>query len=212
MARWLDKAFFALLGGLCLYLWCGDLALSGLLLLALLLVFLLWDRRRWAKYSRDLWQRTSQTLKREAWLRQEAERIRHAGGMILYPTPDAETLVGLCLRLGQGTSFHCFGEAGKDFAAQAEALGCTLTVHPWQEGTEPNREQVVERLKRDIPKRDRKLWRELLHLPGSRYLLTGCGLLLLSMILRRGLYWRLLGSLCVFIGAISRAFHVPEQT
>ena len=74
------------------------------------------------------------------------------------------------------------------------------------------REQMIERLKRDAPKRDRKLWHTLLHLPGNRYLLTGCALLLLSMVLRRALYWRLLGSLCLFIGAVRRAVHMPLKT
>lgn len=209
VARWMDRAFFALLGGVCLYLLSRYLLLSWLLSLAMLTAFLLWENKRWTKYKRGLWQKTVQTLKREAWLRQEAERIQEASGTILYPTPKTEELTGFCLRYGIGTEFHCFGEAKRELVTLAERYGCTLTFHPWQEGTEPGREQVLERLRRDAPKREGRLLPMLLHLPGNRYLLTGCLLLLLSVFLRRALYWRLLGSLCLFVGAVSRAIHMP---
>ena len=211
-ARWLDRVFFALLGGGCLYIACRNIALSCLLLVGLLAFSMLWEKKRWARFQHDLWQRTVMTLRREAWLKGEAARLRQAGGTVLYPTPDAETLIGLCLRFGETTVFHCFGEAGEDLAAEAKALGCALIFHPWQEGSEPSREQVAERLRRDAPKRRERIWPMLLHLPGSRYLLTGCALLGLSMVLRRALYWRLLGSLCLCIGAVRRAFHVPLKT
>ena len=212
ITRWTDRVFFSLLGGVCLYIPCRNLTMSTMLFLAMLTFFLLWENRRWTKYKRDLWQKTVNTMKREAWLRQEATRIRQEGGEVLYPTPDAEVLLGFCLRFGAGTSFHCFGEPERDLIRIAEHYGCTLSIHPWQEGEETSPEQVLERLRRDAPKRDRKLLRALLHLPGSRYVLTGCVLLFLSMVLRRALYWRLLGSLCLVIGAIRRAFHVPIKT
>lgn len=206
-ARWLDRAFFALLGGVCLYLARWKLMPSVLLSLGLLGLFLLWDGRRWTKYQRDLWRTAKKALRREAWLREEAARIRQAGGTVLYPTPDGEGLTGHCLRLGEGAALHCFGAPGEELVKQAEVLGCTLVFHPWQEGSEPSREQVVERLRRDAPKRELRLWRGLPQLPGGRYLLVGCVLLVLSMVLRRALYWRLLGSLCLFLGAIRRALH-----
>ena len=210
VARWTDRAFFALLGGVCLYLLCRNVALSCVFSAALLGVFLLWESRRWTKYKRDLWQKTVRALKREDWLRQEGIRIRQAGGTILYPTPDAGAMLGFCLRFGAGTAFHCFGDAKIELIAQAKSMGCSVAFHPWQEGVEPSRERVLERLERDAPKRERKLWQSLRRLPGSRYLLTGCALLGLSMVLRRALYWRLLGSLCLMIGAIRRALHMPK--
>ena len=82
----------------------------------------------------------------------------------------------------------------------------------WQEGPEPRRERVVERLRRNAPKRDGALWKRLLDLPGNRYLLTGVLLLLLSIILRRALYWRILGSLCLLIGAIRRSVTLYRET
>ena len=203
-ARWLDRGFFALLGGVCLYLLCRNRLLSALMIPALLAVSLLWEQRRWTRFSRDLWQKTVRTLKREAWLREEAAAIRQTGGVVLYPTPEGEKLTGLCLRQGEGTAFHTFGEAREELIVQAKALGCTVSFHPWQEGSEPGREQVQERLKRDAPKRTGNLWRTLLSLPGNRYLLAGCAMLLLSMVLRRALYWRLLGSLCLLLGALRR--------
>ena len=113
-------------------------------------------------------------------------------------------MTGLCLRQGEGTAFHTFGEVREELIVQAKTLGCTVSFHPWQEGSEPSQEQVLERLKRDAPKRTGNLWRTLLHLPGNRYLLAGCAVLLLSMVLRRALYWRLLGSLCLLLGALRR--------
>ena len=212
VARWLDRAFFALLGGGCLYLLSRYALLSCLLTMALLAVFLLWDRRRWCRYRDRLWRDAVQSLRREDWVRQAAERIRQGGGAIVYPMPDRDVLTGLCLRLGPGTVLHCFGEPIEDVREQAQALGCAAVFHPWGEGATPSREQVTERLRRDAPRRDNKLWRQLLHLPGNRYLLTGCGLLLLSMFLRRSLYWRLLGSLCLMIGAIRRALRMTAAT
>lgn len=211
-ARWLDRVFFALLGGVCLHIACRNLILSCLLSAGLLAFSLLWEKKRWERFQNNLWQRTAQTLGREAWLKGEAARIREAGGVILYPVPDGETLIGLCLRYGEGTAFHCFGE-GKgdgDLTDRAKAMGCTLSFHPWQEGPEPSREQMIERLRRDAPHRDHRLWRSLLHLPGNRYLLTGGVLLLLSVVLRRALYWRLLGSLCMMLGALRRLLHVER--
>lgn len=210
VARWLDRAFFALLGGVCLYLTVRELLPSGLLSLALLAFFLLWDRRRWSRYRDRLWQDAIKALKREDWLRQAAEDIRQAGGTILYPTPDQDALTGYCLRLGAGAALHCFGEPDTALAAQAQGLDCTITFHPWGQGRSPHREQIEERLRRDAPKRERRLWRMLLHLPGNRYLVTGCVLLLLSILLRRALYWRLLGSLCLMIGAVRRTFAMTK--
>ena len=212
VARWVDRAFFSLLGGTCLYLLGRNLWLSGLLCVGLLSLFTLWDRRRWMRFKDALWQKTARQLKRESWLQQKAERIRQTGGTILYPTPELEALTGHCLRLGKGTAFHCIGAPKENLIAEAQRMGCTLTFHPWGEGVDPSREQVMERLGRDAPKRDRTLWRKLLRLPGNRYLLTGAALLLLSMVLRRGLYWRLLGSLCLLIGAVRRSFHLIKET
>ena len=211
VARWLDRVFFAVLGGICLYLQRRNLLLSGMLFIGILIMSLLWEYKRWTKYKRDLWKKTVKALKQENWLRQEAARIRQEGGEVLYPVPDAEALLGHCLRSGEDTSFHCFGEAKRELITLAERYGCMVSFLPWQEGAEPSREQVNERLQRDAPKGDRKVWSALLHLPGNRYLLTGCVLLLLSMVLRHALYWRLLGSLCLAIGAIRRAFCVTPE-
>ena len=210
VARWVDRVFFALLGGVCLHIVCRNLVLSCLLSVGLLALSLLWEKKRWVRFQHDLWQRTARALRREAWLREEAARIREEGGVILYPVPEREALTGLCLCLGEGTAFHCFGDPKEKLLDRAKALGCTLAFHPWQEGQEPSREQVLERLKQNAPKRDRKLWRTLWQLPGNRYLLTGGVLLLLSLFLRRALYWRLLGSLCLMLGALRRALHVEQ--
>lgn len=208
VARWLDRAFFALLGAISLYLLCRILWLSILLCVALVSVFLLWDYRRWMRYRHDLWQKAVTMLRRKDWSMHEAERIRQAGGIVLYPIPEVEALTGLCLRFGKDAAFHCFGEPGEDLIVQAETLGCALSFHPWQEGSEPSRKQVLEQLERDAPKGEERILLKMLHLPGNRYLLTGCFLLLLSIFLRRALYWRLIGSLCLLIGAVRRAFHV----
>ena len=61
----------------------------------------------------------------------------------------------------------------------------------------PTRTQVEERLRQKAPKRTPRLWGRLLRLPGNRYLMTGGLLLFLSMVLRKALYWRLLGSVCL---------------
>ena len=212
IARWLDRVFFALLGGVCLHIVSRNLVLSGLLALGLLVFLILWDRKRWNKYRRQLYQSAATALKREAWVSAASARIQQEGGEILFPTPDRETLMGHCLRLGPGSTLHCFGVPKEDLIAQATAFGCTLVFHPWEEGPAPTRDQVLERLRRDAPMRDTRLWRQLLHLPGNRYLLTGCGLLILSMLLRRALYWRLLGSLCLAIGAFRRSFRLVTET
>ena len=212
VARWLDRVFFSALGGVCLYILLRNLILSLLLGGAFLLLLVLWDRRRWARFRQRLWQRTVDQLQREDWLQQEAERIRRSGGVLLYPVPDLDTLTGFCLRLGQGISFHCVGNAQDNLISAAQALGCSLMFHPWGQGAEPRKEQVMERLVRDAPKRNALPWQKLLHLPGNRYLLTGLLLLLLSMILRRALYWRLLGTMCLVIGTVRRSFHLFVKT
>lgn len=212
VARSLDMAFFSLLGGACLYVLIRNLVYSTLLSAGLLLFFILWDRRRWHRYRQCIWQEVARSLRREAWLQQEAERIRGEGGVIIYPTPDRERMIGLCLNLGKDTVFHSFGDTNNDLLAAAEAYGCSITFHSWQEGPEPSREQVMERLRRNAPKRDGALWKKLLDLPGNRYLLTGAFLLLLSIVLRRALYWRVLGSLCLLIGAIRRSVTLYRET
>ena len=126
---------------------------------------------------------------------------------MLYPTPDKDELTGLCLRMGTGTGFHCFGEPQPDLSSLCSSLGCRVSFHPWGEGEEPEQKQVIERLKNEAPKQDKGQWRDLLRLPGNRYLMTGCLLLLFSVWLRRALYWRLLGSLCLLIGGLRVSFH-----
>ena len=211
-ARWMDRIFFGILGGVSLYLLFLQLLLSVLLCIALWIAFCLLDHRRWMKYCHELWRKTATALKREDWLRREAQAIRQGGGIVLYPTPKADALTGFCLRYGQGTAFHCFGEPKGDLTTLVGTLGCTVSFHAWQEGTEPSREQVLERLRRDAPKGKGRLLPLLWHLPGNRYLLTGCVLLVLSLFLRRAFYWRLLGSFCLVIGAIRRAFRVSQRT
>ena len=206
VARWLDRAFFSSLGGVCLYVACRSRLLSVLLFIALSALLVLLHRKRWMKYRRKLWQAAADRLKREDWLRQEAERIRQAGGTILYPTPDGQALLGECLRIGKGAAFHCIGDVREDLIDQARSVGCTIEFHPWGEGTEPSFEQVLDRLRQDAPKTGAKLWPRLLRLPENRYLLTGSVLLLLSIFLKRAMYWRLLGSLCLMIGALRRSF------
>ena len=212
VARWLDRVFFSALGGVCLYILRGGLVLSLLLFGAIVFLLVLWDMRRWSGFRQKLWQDTVTQLKREDWLIREAERIREAGGVILHPSPETERPMGQCLRLGRGTAFHCFGDVREELAATAEPFGCTVTFHPWGEGTEPSREQVLRRLERDMPRRKAKLWHRLVLLPGNRYLLAGGVLLLMSIFLRRALYWRLLGSLCLGIGALHRSFHFLAET
>lgn len=212
VARSLDMAFFSLLGGACLYILKRNLVFSAVVSAVLLLLFVLWDRKRWDNYIHRIWKDAVKALRREAWLQQEAERIRGEGGVIIYPKPDTERMIDLCLNLGKDTVFHSFGDTNNDLLAAAEAYGCSITFHSWQEGPEPSREQVMERLRRNAPKRDGALWKRLLDLPGNRYLLTGAFLLLLSIVLRRALYWRVLGSLCLLIGAIRRSVTLYRET
>ena len=211
LARWLDRAFFSGLSGVCLYIWKGSALFSCLLAGAVLLLLLVWEGRRWGRFRQKLWRDAAMELKREAWMEQEAARIRREGGVILFPTPEEDALTGACLCYDPGARFHCFGEPRENLIEKTRTMGCVLVFHPWQEGPEPDREQVIERLRRDAPRRDHRLWRSLLRLPGNRYLLTGMALILLSMVLRRALYWRLLGSLCLLIGAIRRALRLPLQ-
>lgn len=206
-ARWMDHAFFSILGGVCLFILTKSMVLSVVLLLATVLFLALWDRRRWCRFERQLWHQAVKTIRREIWLKREAELIRQAGGIVLYPTPDKDELIGLCLRMGQGTEFHCFGEPQPDLSSLCSSLGCRVSFHPWGEGEAPERKQVIERLKNEAPKHDKGQWRDLLRLPGNRYLMTGCLLLLFSVWLRRALYWRLLGSLCLLIGGLRVSFH-----
>lgn len=210
--RWMDRAFFSALIGVCLYVLRGGILVLLLLFAASMAMFTFLDVRRWDRFRQKLWQGAASQLRREDWLTHEAEHIRQEGGVILFPVPDKDSLTGLCLRWGRGTSFHCFGEVRKELAAGALAYGCSMTFHSWQEGAEPGREQVLQRLERDAPKRDTQLWRRLLQLPGNRYVLAGCLLLLMSILLRHALYWRLLGSLCLLIGAVRRSFHIIPET
>ena len=212
MGRWLDRAFFSLLIGACLYIVTGKMAVSLLAFGTVLLLHMVIEKRRWCKYRQKLWQKAQDELRREDWLKQKALSIREAKGVILYPTPDMDSLTGLCLQRGQSTSFHCFGDIRNDLVEKAAAFGCTVSFHPWGEGATPSRDQIIRWLERNAPKRDTKLWKRLLHLPGGRYLLTGCLLLLLSILLRRALYWRLLGTLCLLIGALRRSFQTIGST
>ena len=205
-ARWLDRVFFSALGAISLLICTGKLFLSTLLFAAALAMLTLWDLRRWRTFRQQVWRNTADELRRESWLKQEAMTIGQTGGTILYPTPDADTLIGHCLQQGRGSSFHCFGAPQNDLIAAAAAWGCVLSFHPWGRGEEPNRDEVNERIIRDAPKGRPKLWQRLLELSGNRYILAGCLLLLLSMGLRKALYWRLLGSLCLMIGALRQAF------
>ena len=212
VALWSDRTFFSALTGVCLYIWRRRLIASLLLFAAVFALLTVWDMRRWSRFKRNLLRNAVDRLKREDWMDREAERIRQKGGVTLFPTPDTDSMTGCCLRLGRGTSFHCFGEVKTELIAGAAAYGCTVTFHPWGEGAGPSREQVIQRLERDAPKRDTKLLRRLLSLPGSRYLVTGCMLLLLSIVLRHALYWRLLGSLCLLIGAVRRSVRLVAKT
>ena len=150
VARSLDMAFFSLLGGACLYVLKRNLGFSILLSGMLLLVFVLWERKRWDRYKQCILQEATKALRREAWLQQEGESIRGKGGVILYPTPDRKDMIGFCLRLGQGTAYHCFGDTNEELLAVAEAFECSIAFHPWQEGPEPSRAQVIERLRREV--------------------------------------------------------------
>ena len=211
LARWMDTAFSSLFGGACLYILRGNKMLSAFLSAGLLLFFVLWDRRRWIKYKQKLWLEASRALKRESWLKQEAERIRQAGGVIIYPTPDSKEMIGHCLRMGQGISFHCIGDERKELILAVSKLGSAITFHPWEEGSDPDREQIVEKLKSNMPKRNVLLWKDLLQVSGNRYMLAGASLLIISMFLRHALYWRLLGSLCLLIGAIRHSIQMVTQ-
>ena len=211
-ARLLDMAFFSLLGGACLYVLKRNLGFSIFLSGMLLLVFVLWERKRWNRYKQCILQEATKALRREAWLQQEGESIRGKGGVILYPTPDRKDMIGFCLRLGQGTAYHCFGDTNEELLAVAEAFGCSIAFHPWQEGPEPSRAQVIERLRRDAPKRNYVLLKKLIQLPGNQFLLTGASLLLISIFLRRALYWRVLGSICLLVGAFRRSMTLFRET
>ena len=122
-------------------------------------------------------------------------------------------MIGHCLRMGQGISFHCIGDERKELILAVSKLGSVITFHPWEEGSDPDREQIVEKLKSNMPKRNDLLWKDLLQMSGNRYMLAGASLLIISMFLRHALYWRLLGSLCLLIGAIRHSIQmVVTQT
>ena len=211
-ARWLDRLFFSALCGVCLHILSGMLALSWMLSGTVLLCLFLWDRRRWDKYKDKLLKNAVLKLRREDWLKQEAVRIRQEGGAVIIPTPNVDTLIGLCVYFGRGKVLHCIGEAREDLVTAASEWGCSLIFHPWGEGKEPSPVQVNERLKREAPEAKPRLWRKLLHLPGNRYFLAGCILLLLSVCLRKTLYWRLLGTVCLLIGTLRRSIRLFAQT
>lgn len=206
----LDRAFFSALGGLSLYILTGQRLLALFLFTAALVLFTLWDRNKWRRFRQKLWLDTAQQLKRENWLKHTAEEIRQGGGILLYPTPNGDAFTGLCLRHGQGTAFHCVGNPDEDLKERALWAGCTATFHPWMEGEAPKAEQVENRLIQTAPKRIAGIWGALLRLSGSRYLLTGFVLLVLSMFLRRALCWRMIGTLCLFIGSVKQAIHLTK--
>ncbi len=208
----MDKVFFSGLCGVCLYVLSGQFFYFMLFAAAMLLLLTMIERQRWNRFRRRLRQDAQTQLKREDWLAKEAERIRKAGGEILFPTPDGDTFMGLCLRLGPGTTFHCFGEPKEDLNATALKTGCALKFHPWGQEGRPSQSQVDEKLRQDAPKSERRLWQILLHLPGNRYLATGFLLLALSIFLKKAIYWRLLGSLCLLIGAFRRSFRTLTET
>ena len=208
----LDRAFFSALGAVCLFIVLRCFVLSVLLFAAVFLLLSLWNERQWSRYKQQLWNRTAVALKRESWLKQEAERLRKQGGVILFPLPERDEFIGLCLRMGPGTGFHAFGGPKEELAKAADEMGCIVTFHPWGEGEAPTRGQIEERLRQKVPLRKGRLWNKLLQLPDNRYILTGCVLLLLSIILKRALYWRLLASLCLLIGAFRRTLHMIADT
>ena len=212
VARLLDRAFFSALGGACLYIVLRQALLSILLFAALFLLLNALGRIRWQKYRKQLWRSAASELKRENWLKQEAERLRQQGGVILIPSPERDELVGLCLRMGTGTSFHAFGGQQEELTTAADDMGCTVTFHPWGEGETPAREQIEARIRQEAPLRQRSLWKQLVKLSDSRYLMTGSVLLLLSIFVKGALYWRLLASLCLLIGAIRRTIHMAAET
>ena len=158
-----------MLCGMALYILSDRMLLSLLLFGAALLALIMLDKRQWDRYQEKLRMDAAKELRRESWLKQEADRIRQAGGMVLYPIPDKEALLGLCLRFGQEVGFHCFGEPQNEWIETAQSYGCKLKFHPWGEGEEPSRAQVTKRLERDVPKRKAGQWRRLLSLPGNRY-------------------------------------------
>ena len=206
LARWLDRVFFSALAGTCLFILQGRFFPACTVFLTALTLFVIWDRKHWNDFWRETWQKAVRDLKREDWLRQEAKRIRECEGVILYPTPNREELTGYCLRTGKGTAFHCFGEPQQELIDLVSSLGCSIFFHPWQEGMEPSREKVMERLHRDAPQRKRRIWCALLQVSGSRYLLAGSLLLMASVFLRHAIYWRCMGTVCLMIGAVKRTF------
>lgn len=211
-ARWLDRLFFSIICGAAMYILTGRRSFALLLFGAALLTLTFLDIRQWDRFRRKLRHAAVKELRREAWLKGEADRIRQGGGTVLFPAPDRDALVGFCLRLGPGASFHSFGDTKAELCETAQAFGRTLIFHPWGEGEEPSSEQVENRLKQNAPMRSSIPWRRLLALPGSRYLLTGCLMLLLSVFLRRALYWRLLGTLCLLVGTVRRSFRLTAET
>lgn len=210
-ARLLDRAFFSAFGGVCLYIVIRRMFPSILLFAALFLLLNLMGRRRWQTYRRQLYRSAEAELKREVWLKQEAESFRQQGGVILFPLPRKEELMGLCLRLGPGTAFHAFGGSKQVLTTTAYQMGCTVTFHPWGEGEAPTQEQIEAKIRQEAPPRRGGLWRQLIKLPDNRYLLTGCVLLLLSIFVKGALYWRLLASLCLLIGAVRRSLHMVTE-
>ena len=94
IARALDRVFFAILSGLCLYIACGKLWLSVLMSASILLLQVALAKKRWTSYVRTLRKNTEKQLRQENWMEEEAVKIHAGGERILYPEPNGEELTG----------------------------------------------------------------------------------------------------------------------
>lgn len=207
IARVLDRTFFAVLGGLCLYIGCGTWWLSALMSISIYLLLFALAKRRWDSYLKSLWNSMKTQLRQENWMEEEAARIRASGETILYPKPDAEKLTGYCLNAPKGTRFHCFEAESTTLAQIAENYGCVLLFHPRREGETPTDDQIESHIEAKTPTGRKHTIIRILSQTESRYYIAGVVLLGLSMVLRRAVYWRILASLCFFVGTIKRMLH-----
>ena len=204
VARALDRVFFAILSGLCLYIACGIWWLSALMSVSILLLQVALAKKRWTSYVRTMRKSTEKQLRQENWMIEEAAKIRAGGERILYPEPNGEELTGFCLNVSKGTRFHCFETENKALEQIAKDYGCVLVFHPKREGETPTDLQIENRIEMETPVRQKHTITRLLAQAESRYYTTGAVLLALSMVLRRAIYWRILASLCFGIGTIKR--------
>lgn len=169
------------------------------------------EKARWSWFEKRLFEKTAQTLQRESWMRQKAEELKQPNKYLAYPTPENEELIGLCLRLNQGVEIHSFGNEDKDKKNLANAWGHSMVFHAFMPEEKPSMEEIEKRIEKGV-KKNRYSFRQVAKaIPINRFFVSGIVLLVLSIFLRRAMYWRLMGSLCLSIGVLRFSFQTIQK-